>query len=122
MPDAPLTWSWVAWRGMHLHCNRVAPREACGALLGRWDTRYVQEVRALTNVESGDSHYRIDEDELLSLFAEVDGYEPGGMEVLGWFHSHPRTSSQPSELDLQMAVPGFVYAIVGLDGVKTFIT
>lgn len=118
--DAKLRWASSAWAEMLAHCDKEKPREACGALLGR--PGHVDAVAPMKNVEEGLDHYRIDPAEVLALFEACDeqvGKDPT-VEVLGWYHSHPRTSARPSDLDLDLAVPGFFYVIVGIDRVCTF--
>lgn len=115
--DLPaLTWDQRAWDQMHAHCDREKPREACGALLGRPGTVFA--IMEMTNTEPGTDHYVIDTEETLALFSALDGDET--VELLGWYHSHPRTSSAPSDLDLTMAIPGWYYVVRGVDGVTTF--
>lgn len=117
--DGVLTWNLEAWGQMLAHCEKEKPREACGALIGQG--MKVHAVTPLTNLEPGVDHYRIDPAETLALFSACDDVEgEPSVEVLGWFHSHPRTSARPSDLDLDLAVPGFYYVIVGIDRVCTF--
>lgn len=35
-----------------------------------------------------------------------------GVNVVGFYHSHPHSHPLPSALDLELAVPGFIYLIV----------
>jgi proteasome lid subunit RPN8/RPN11 len=110
-----LVWVQSAWDAMLAHAAREKPREACGALIG--EGNQVNAVAPMTNLEASAEHYRICPKETLALFEAVD---EGGVELLGWYHSHPRTSSRPSDLDLDLAVPGFIYVVCGVDGVTTF--
>lgn len=112
----PLLWDQRAWDQMHEHCEREKPREACGALLGR--PGQVDAIMEMTNTEPGVDHYTIDTEETLALFEALD--RDGTVDLLGWYHSHPRTSSKPSDLDLAMAIPGWYYVVRGVDGVSIF--
>lgn len=35
-----------------------------------------------------------------------------GVQVVGFYHSHPTTTAEPSPRDLALAVPGYLYLIV----------
>jgi proteasome lid subunit RPN8/RPN11 len=89
------------------------PREGVGALLGRND--HVFAVFPLTNTETSLDHYAVDPAELVPLLCSLADH-PRGLELLGFWHSHPRTSAEPSDLDRARAVPGYVYVVVGCDG------
>jgi proteasome lid subunit RPN8/RPN11 len=39
-----------------------------------------------------------------------------GMEVVGWYHSHPDHPAQPSEYDREHAWPWYSYVIVSVNG------
>lgn len=116
MSDLTLVWAQSAMDEMLAHVERDKPREACGALLGRPGN--VDAIAPMTNLEVSAEHYRIDPAEALALFAVLD--DNPDVELLGWYHSHPRTSSRPSDVDLDLAVPGFIYVVCGVDGVTTF--
>lgn len=36
-----------------------------------------------------------------------------GLHVVGFYHSHPAGRAEPSATDLELASPGYIYAIVG---------
>jgi proteasome lid subunit RPN8/RPN11 len=38
-----------------------------------------------------------------------------GLELIGFFHSHPRGPAAPSQFDTDRAWPGYVYLILGLE-------
>jgi proteasome lid subunit RPN8/RPN11 len=93
------------------HGQQTYPHECCGALLGR-DGR-VTELVALPNtteegprrrflVRPGD--YRQAEQRATAL----------GVELLGFYHSHPDHPARPSQYDLDQAWPTFAYIIVAV--------
>jgi proteasome lid subunit RPN8/RPN11 len=93
---------------------RMAPQECCGILLGR--DGLVEEARPARNVAT-DARRRFEIDPQ----ALVDAHRAaraGGPSVLGYFHSHPRGSAEPSATDrAQAAHDGSVWAIAGEGGV-----
>jgi proteasome lid subunit RPN8/RPN11 len=64
------------------------PIEACGILIGRINEneRIVEEVYHARNVLSSTSAYQIDPIDELKAFEEA---EKEGLEVIGFYHSHP---------------------------------
>lgn len=73
--------------------------ECCGLLLG--ENSVVERVELATNVaDDPKSHFEIDPSALIlaEKFARL-----GGPQILGYFHSHPNGSAQPSVTDAQMA-------------------
>jgi proteasome lid subunit RPN8/RPN11 len=68
-------------------------------------------VRA-TNVEPGTTRYRIDPADHFRLIKTLRGT---GREIVGAYHSHPRSPARPSPTDLaESAGEGFLYVIVSL--------
>jgi proteasome lid subunit RPN8/RPN11 len=90
------------------------PNEGCGLLLGRWngaEERIIEEVRPMENarLDSPRNRYLIRPEELLRISREV---EPRGLEVVGFYHSHPDFNAVPSAFDREHAWPGYGYLIV----------
>lgn len=79
-------------------------------LLGTDDL--VTEIRPLPN-RSPDpgSSYEIGPADLEPLLRAASG---GGSSVVGFYHSHPDASSEPSRRDREQAWPGYWYMIVGV--------
>lgn len=86
------------------------PQECCGLLLGR-DGR-VEEVRPCRNVHPlPERHFEIDPQALLDAHRAARG---AGLPVLGYYHSHPTGTIEPSVTDRAMAAGGgAIWAIVG---------
>jgi proteasome lid subunit RPN8/RPN11 len=93
------------------HGRDAFPHECCGALLGR--DGVVREAFALPNtteegprrrflVRPGD--YR----------AAEQRARDAGLELLGFYHSHPDHPARPSQYDLDHAWPSFSYVIVSV--------
>ncbi|HVQ29373.1 MAG TPA: M67 family metallopeptidase, partial [Vicinamibacteria bacterium] len=81
---------------MLAHVRAGYPFEACGALLGR--SGDVRRVAPLENRETEKPRvrYAIDPRDLVTLDREARGE---GLEIVGYFHSHPDHPARPSETD-----------------------
>lgn len=91
------------------HAIGAAPEECCGALLGRGGE--VVCAVALENEAVGrDQRYLITAPRVLRVEAEA---RRRGLEVVGYYHSHPDGAPAPSETDRALAWPGYAYLIVG---------
>ncbi|HEV3467676.1 MAG TPA: M67 family metallopeptidase [Pyrinomonadaceae bacterium] len=101
------------WEEMSAHARRVAPEECCGLLGGRG--RVAASVYPLRNV-AGDpaAAYEAAPEE---LFAAQRRMRAAGEELVGIYHSHPRSRDPvPSQADVRLAFyPSAVYFIIGLD-------
>jgi proteasome lid subunit RPN8/RPN11 len=96
------------------HARAAYPHECCGALLGlrRGGEKLVEEVLAISN--SGEEQTRrnrflITPEDVLR--AELHARERG-LELLGYYHSHPDHPALPSAYDLEQAWPFYSYLIV----------
>jgi proteasome lid subunit RPN8/RPN11 len=92
------------------------PAECCGALVGRADgegTKDVARLAPLMNRRADDPHrYLIDPEDLRRLASEL-GAE--GLEIVGYYHSHPDHPARPSAFDIEHAWPWYSYLIVRID-------
>ena len=103
------------------HGAREYPHECCGALLGREGDpsnsgereRQILGLLALVNrrEDSPRNHFCITAEDVLSAekMARLQG-----LEVLGWYHSHPDHEARPSEYDREHAWPWYSYVIVSV--------
>jgi desampylase len=94
--------------------ERAGERECCGALLGDAASGRVTRVWPARNVAaSGARAYRISAHQVrrIERMAEL-----ARLDVLGFYHSHPRGGDMPSLTDLAGAWPGYVYLIVPARG------
>ncbi len=98
---------------VYRHAAAAYPHECCGALLGR-DGEGAREVAALLplpNRREDSPRNRF------VLFAEdvreaERAAQQRGLELLGWYHSHPDHPARPSEYDREHAWPWYSYVIV----------
>ena len=95
--------------------ERALPQEACGLLLGR--AGRIEQVVPARNVHSAPStHFEIDPQALIDAHRAERGGGPG---VLGYYHSHPRGTAEPSPIDRAHASgDGRVWAIVARGDVR----
>lgn len=89
---------------LRAHGERAYPLEGCGVLLGMRaeDALVVREVAACRNAEavSPQTRYIIDPAELVRLQREA---RERGLEIIGFYHSHPDHPAQWSPTDLAEA-------------------
>lgn len=93
------------------HGRETFPHECCGALLGR--DGVVSEAHALPNTTEEGPRRRF-----LVRPGDYRGAEQRaretGLELLGFYHSHPDHPARPSQYDLDHAWPSFSYVIVSI--------
>jgi predicted GIY-YIG superfamily endonuclease/proteasome lid subunit RPN8/RPN11 len=100
---------------MRAAARAAYPREACGLLLGE-GTR-ITEARVTANVHPlPETHFEIDPQALVDAHRAA---RSGGLQVLGYFHSHPAGPPEPSATDRACAAgDGRVWAILAGDDVR----
>ena len=92
------------------HARLQAPEECCGLLLGTGAD--VVEAVAVPNVaEHPLRRYQIDPHAHLRVIHEA---RERSLDVIGAYHSHPRSKPVPSETDRAEAFSGFYFLIAGL--------
>ena len=93
------------------HAREAAPDECCGLLLGRGD-EIVEAARARNIAEEPATRFLVDPED---HFKARRAARERGLEVVGFYHSHPGSAPEPSPRDLaEFSYPGHLYAIVGL--------
>lgn len=105
------------------HARERAPAECCGALIGLLTDRpaaaassprpedevRVVRVLAARNVAESPTRYQVAPEDI--MLAEAEAAEVG-LEVVGWYHSHPSSPPIPSATDLEAAWPWYTYLVV----------
>jgi proteasome lid subunit RPN8/RPN11 len=98
------------------HAAQSYPYECCGALLGaeNGDGRIVQDLVMLDNQrdDSPRNRFLVYPEDVLRV--EKAAREQG-LDVLGWYHSHPDAPARPSEFDREHAWPWYSYVIVSVE-------
>jgi proteasome lid subunit RPN8/RPN11 len=102
---------------VHGHLSRAYPEEGCGVLVGRDEgaRRVVERVVAFENQRADSRHnrYLISPEQLLVVEREA---REEGLDVVGFYHSHPEHTAFPSAFDLEHAWPYYSYLIVSVTG------
>jgi len=97
------------------HGVEAYPQECCGALLGTdgENAREVRELLPLVNRrdDSPRNRFSISPDDF--RVAEKAARERG-LELIGWYHSHPDHPALPSEYDREHAWPWYSYIVVSI--------
>ena len=97
------------------HGARAYPNECCGALVGVAGEEGRKEVRALLALdnrregEAARTRFLVTADDF--RWAEKQAREQG-LEIVGFYHSHPDHPARPSEFDREHALPWYSYIVV----------
>lgn len=96
------------------HARRAYPEECCGILIGDGKKRLIKRLFRTENrfKERLKDRYSIDPKEILRAEKEARNE---GMEILGFYHSHPDHPPRPSSFDREMAWPLYSYIIIAVD-------
>ena len=98
------------------HGAEAYPYECCGALLGAdgVEGREVCDLLPLENrrKDSPRNRFSITPEDFRA--AEQAARERG-LELIGWYHSHPDAAARPSQYDREHAWPWYSYVIVGVE-------
>lgn len=95
------------------HARRAAPEECCGLLLGSHtgERIVICEIHPTTNVWAGDRGHRYEIDPRAHLNLQRDA-RARGVEIVGYYHSHPDAPPVPSAFDTGRAWEQVLYLIV----------
>jgi proteasome lid subunit RPN8/RPN11 len=99
------------------HGADAYPEEGCGFLLGtagKAENR-VDGLERVANrqTENRERRYQITADDYRAAQQRADDR---GLDVVGFYHSHPDHPARPSQTDLDEATfPGYTYVIVAVD-------
>ena len=102
------------------HASISYPNECCGVLIGRCHSdvngvagaTFVERVLSVGNErEDSQNRYLINPETVLAAHKEARAL---GLEVVGYYHSHPDHPARPSEIDREQAWPDVSYLIVSV--------
>jgi proteasome lid subunit RPN8/RPN11 len=109
----------ISARDLHAarqHAAASYPDECCGVLIGRIldDSTVVESVLAADNERDDSRHnrYLINPETVLAAHKAARAL---GLDVVGYYHSHPDHPARPSEFDREHAWPGVSYLIVSVE-------
>jgi proteasome lid subunit RPN8/RPN11 len=94
------------------------PNECCGILLGRIaddDSRVVEGIIPVENAweaEEQRRRFQIEPEDMMQ--AEREAHKRG-LDVLGFYHSHPDHPAKPSDFDREQALPFYSYIITSVE-------
>jgi proteasome lid subunit RPN8/RPN11 len=92
------------------HAREAAPAECCGVLLGAAD-EVVEAVRT-RNIADRPTRFEIEPIDHIRAQKSARGR---GLDIVGFYHSHPHSSAVPSETDIAQAnYPDHLHLIVSL--------
>ncbi len=120
---------------MRAHLEAGYPNEACGILLGEADFRnggqlaaakHVKDLVLVPNVweveserEGRRNRYLISPEDVARADREASRK---GLDIIGFFHSHPDCPARPSETDREFAWPVISFVIVSVEKRKAVTT
>lgn len=93
------------------HAAQGYPYEICGMLVAAKGSRRVTQTRPVRNTvaERARDRYEMDPLDQIRIQRECDD---GGLEIVGYYHSHPDHPARASITDSQRSWAGPVYLIV----------
>ena len=95
------------------HANEESPYEACAILLGNTDEEMWQttEIFLAENIDKSEINFTISNEQLLEGYKRA---EEKGLDIVGIFHSHPKSEAAPSDTDIKFMkgnpVPWVIYS------------
>ena len=102
------------------HAQKDYPYECCGILLGKFENgeKTVTQVLEISNEkeeENRHNRYLIPSSKIL----ETELYAiKNGLDIVGFYHSHPDHPATPSAFDVEHALPVYSYFIVSVYDAK----
>jgi proteasome lid subunit RPN8/RPN11 len=107
----------AALADIRAHGAEGYPNEICGIMVGPRGEGRVTEVRRARNiiVDRSRDRYEIDPRDHIRIQREADA---DGLDIVGYYHSHPDHPAQASRFDTERAWAGYVYLIVSVENGK----
>jgi len=100
-------------KNLELHANEQNPYEACAILLGNKDEKIWEatEIFLTENIEKSEINFTVSNEQLLEGYKMA---EEKGLDVVGIFHSHPKSLPSPSNTDMKFMkgnpIPWIIYS------------
>jgi proteasome lid subunit RPN8/RPN11 len=101
---------------MNRHAETEYPNECCGAVLGRFEGggKRVHTILPISNMrepEAKHNRFLIQPQEFLLCEKTA---RKSGLDIVGFYHSHPDHPAEPSQYDLEHALPVYSYIIIAV--------
>jgi proteasome lid subunit RPN8/RPN11 len=111
-------------RDIEEHGEKAYPNEGVGFLFGRDDGNelVIEAARPVENrreTEAQSNRYEVSPQDFMWAEGEAERL---GMDLIGVFHSHPDHPAQPSQFDLDHAMPHFSYLISSIEKGQATVT
>jgi len=102
-----------ALEAIRTHGAEGYPNEICGVMIGPHAEGSVTITRRARNVivDRARDRYEIDPRDHMKIQREADA---AGLDIVGYYHSHPDHPAQASRFDTERAWAGYVYLIVSV--------
>jgi len=113
MAETTLTISRELADQIRAHGTETYPHECCGALLGKDDPREIRGLFPMINRREDSPRNRFSVTPQDVIEAEKAARQRG-LDVVGWYHSHPDHPARPSQYDRDHAWPWYSYIIVSV--------
>ena len=100
-------------KNLELHANEQNPYEACAILLGNKDEKIWEatEIFLTENIEKSEINFTVSNEQLLEGYKMA---EEKGLDIVGIFHSHPKSLPSPSNTDMKFMkgnpIPWIIYS------------
>ena len=109
-----ITISKTHFSDIQAHSRETYPDECVGAMIGTVDSdtseKHVTALIRIENQSTENKRRRFMVTDADYQFVEAEAKKQG-VQLLGFYHSHPDHPAQPSETDLKFAWPFFSYVI-----------
>ena len=114
MNDAPFQITAATLAAIIAHAREAAPVECCGILIGRDGT--IDDAARAKNLAGSPNRFLLDPKDHIEVRRTARGR---GLDVIGFYHSHPHSPAWPSPTDIaEAAYPDAVQLIVSLEGTE----
>ena len=107
----------AVYEAIRAHGEETYPHECCGALLGKDENGERREIVAVLEFanqrdDSPRNRFSVAPRDVIDADKAA---QANGLEVVGWYHSHPDHPAKPSEYDREHAWPWYSYVIVKVE-------
>lgn len=105
-------------QAINAHGEKTYPNECCGIMLGEVlddGSKVLKDLFAVDNSREDSEQYHRFEIEAEDLLKAEKAAALKGLDVIGFYHSHPDHPAVPSEYDRSHAFPFYSYIIVSVE-------